>query len=373
VGDVLNISAKVKYTTGPSEKRFYVTAIFSGTFVNLATGIVKKGEWGTLTGTYTVPSTMNPSTTEIFVETPWLAAPTLEDDRMNFYTDDVSVELVSSDVTYTVSLDPTEGTVSKTSVQAEKGKGIGILPIPERAGYTFAGWYSAETGGQIVTESTRVSSDVTIYAHWEEESTSPTSEPSTSEPPASEVPASEAPTSSLPASEAPVSNPPADNPSVSNPPSISSVVTAAKGTKFKAGNLWYKIVTPAVAINKSGIAVVTGSANKSVKKISVPALVKYKTYSYRVSGIAKKAFRKCKKLTSATIGKNIERIENSAFEGCIKLKKIVIISKKLSYLGKNAIKKIKKNSVIKVPKSKRNAYKKEFTKKTGYRPGMKIK
>ncbi len=45
---------------------------------------------------------------------------------------------------------------------------VGTLPVPEKDGYTFAGWYTAETGGEPVTESTVITADTTLYAHWTE-------------------------------------------------------------------------------------------------------------------------------------------------------------------------------------------------------------
>ena len=44
----------------------------------------------------------------------------------------------------------------------------GTLPTPTRNGYTFAGWFSAQTGGSKVESSTTVktASNHTIYAHW---------------------------------------------------------------------------------------------------------------------------------------------------------------------------------------------------------------
>ena len=38
---------------------------------------------------------------------------------------------------------------------------------PVRAGYVFSGWYTAASGGTQVSNSTVVSSDMTVYAHWE--------------------------------------------------------------------------------------------------------------------------------------------------------------------------------------------------------------
>ena len=58
-----------------------------------------------------------------------------------------------------------------TAVNATSGKAgnaIGTLPTTTRTGYTFAGWYTAASGGtQITTSSTYpTNGDVTYYAHW---------------------------------------------------------------------------------------------------------------------------------------------------------------------------------------------------------------
>ncbi|MBQ8124669.1 MAG: InlB B-repeat-containing protein [Kiritimatiellae bacterium] len=44
----------------------------------------------------------------------------------------------------------------------------GTLPTPTRAGYTFAGWYTAASGGTRVTASTTVTKTANhiLYAHW---------------------------------------------------------------------------------------------------------------------------------------------------------------------------------------------------------------
>jgi hypothetical protein len=47
--------------------------------------------------------------------------------------------------------------------------------------------------------------------------------------------------------------------------------------------------------------------------------------------------------------------------------------KKVKTIGKKAIKGIKKKAVIKIPKSKKKAYKKLFKRSTGYKKSMKIK
>lgn len=113
---------------------------------------------------------------------------------------------------------------------------------------------------------------------------------------------------------------------------------------------------------------------KSEKKITVPAAVKIKNKTYKVTAIGKNAFKKSKgKLKSVVIGKNVRTISANAFNGCKKLEKITVKSKVLKTVGKNAIKGISKKAVIRVPKTKQKAYKKKFTKRTGFRKTMKIR
>jgi len=70
-------------------------------------------------------------------------------------------------VNYTVTFDVNGGKAVKTAKKTvEAGKAIGTLETPVREGYTFAGWYTAKTGGSKVTEATVVSKDMTVYAQW---------------------------------------------------------------------------------------------------------------------------------------------------------------------------------------------------------------
>lgn len=43
---------------------------------------------------------------------------------------------------------------------------VGDLPTVSKSGYTFAGWYSSESGGTKIIGSTVVNSDMTYYARW---------------------------------------------------------------------------------------------------------------------------------------------------------------------------------------------------------------
>ncbi|NCC12124.1 MAG: hypothetical protein EOM32_02005 [Spirochaetia bacterium] len=71
--------------------------------------------------------------------------------------------------TYTVSFDTQGGAVpDPTSKDVTFGSSYGILPTTSRTGYTFAGWYTAGSGGDKVESTTTVStsSNHTLYAQW---------------------------------------------------------------------------------------------------------------------------------------------------------------------------------------------------------------
>ena len=69
---------------------------------------------------------------------------------------------------YTMTFNPNGGTVSPTTKVVKYGQQYGALPTPTRAGYTFAGWWTAKTGGKQVTASTvcYASAGYTLYARW---------------------------------------------------------------------------------------------------------------------------------------------------------------------------------------------------------------
>lgn len=74
-----------------------------------------------------------------------------------------------SDTAYTVTFDPNGGTLpngGNTAVTNKDGK-VSTTPFdPSREGYFFNGWYTAPSGGALVTPETVFVSDITIYAHW---------------------------------------------------------------------------------------------------------------------------------------------------------------------------------------------------------------
>lgn len=68
---------------------------------------------------------------------------------------------------YTLTYNANGGSVSPASKSVTYGAQYGTLPTPSRTGYTFAGWYTAASGGsQVSSITTMDTSNTTIYAHW---------------------------------------------------------------------------------------------------------------------------------------------------------------------------------------------------------------
>ena len=70
----------------------------------------------------------------------------------------------------TVTFNAGDGTLTwdQKSKVVETGKAYGTLPIPTRTDYTFAGWFTAASGGERVTANTTVTASGahTLYARW---------------------------------------------------------------------------------------------------------------------------------------------------------------------------------------------------------------
>ena len=68
---------------------------------------------------------------------------------------------------YTLTYDANGGSVSPTSATRASNATLGTLPTPSRSGYSFAGWFTAASGGTQVSSSTIMGNgNRTIYAHW---------------------------------------------------------------------------------------------------------------------------------------------------------------------------------------------------------------
>ena len=133
------------------------------------------------------------------------------------------------------------------------------------------------------------------------------------------------------------------------------------GTKYTVAGCQYKVI-------KAGAEVSLVGTNKNAKSVTIPAVIKVKGVTYKVTSIGTKAFNGSKKLKKVTIGANIKKISNNAFFKCKSLKtvtiKSVLLTKKTA--NKKAFKGVNKKMVIKVPKKVKKAYVKMFK-------GLKVK
>lgn len=142
-----------------------------------------------------------------------------------------------------------------------------------------------------------------------------------------------------------------------------------KGKTYTIGSYRYKITSlRGKTVTVTGV---TSKAKKKIKSISVKDTVKMNGTKFKVTAIGNSAFKNCRNVTKAAIGKNVKTIGKSAFYGCRKLKTVTIKSSKLNTVGKNALKGIQTKAKIKVPKSKVNKYK-NLMKGKGQKSGVAI-
>lgn len=130
--------------------------------------------------------------------------------------------------------------------------------------------------------------------------------------------------------------------------------TVKKGSSYKVGSFTYKVT------DLSGKKVTLTKKAKSTKTVTVPATVKIKGKTFKVTAIGTNVWKNDKTLQSITIGKNVTSIGANAMSGAKNLKKITVTGTVLKTVGKNALKNISAKAVIKVPKSKKASYKRLF-------------
>ncbi|MBQ4040443.1 MAG: carbohydrate binding domain-containing protein, partial [Oscillospiraceae bacterium] len=102
-GGTYQVSARIKYNNenGPANRQFYMTLrsetpeTDDNIMKNIRGARINKGQWGTISGTYTVPADADNSAIAIFLETSWTSEPTADRDLMDFWVDDVSIKVIS--------------------------------------------------------------------------------------------------------------------------------------------------------------------------------------------------------------------------------------------------------------------------------------
>ena len=150
---------------------------------------------------------------------------------------------------------------------------------------------------------------------------------------------------------------------------------AKKGTTLIVSSKKLKVKVTSSS-KKNPTVTVTKITDKKAKKLTIPATVKVKGVTYKVTAVSDKAFKGNKKLTTVTIGSNVTKIGKEAFSGCKNLKKITVTAGKLKTISKNAFKGINKKATITVKGTKKakTALKKQLKKKSiGYVKTWKIK
>ena len=154
-------------------------------------------------------------------------------------------------------------------------------------------------------------------------------------------------------------------------PSDTNTLTVGQVVVNKADGAFYTIKKNAGKVHEVEYK---APKNKKQKKTAVPDSIKINGVTYKVTSIAKSAFKNNKKLKTVTIGKNVSKIGANVFSGCKKLKTITIKSTKLKAktLSKSTFKGITKATTVKVPKKKLSAYKKLF-KSRGLSSKVKVK
>ena len=83
-----------------------------------------------------------------------------------FYTTESGVATTNSAGLCLLQFDSAGGSTSTSSLSVVSGTTLYTFPTPVRNGYTFDGWYTAKTGGSRVSTDYKITSDLTLYAHW---------------------------------------------------------------------------------------------------------------------------------------------------------------------------------------------------------------
>ncbi|MBO0984974.1 family 43 glycosylhydrolase [Rathayibacter sp. SD072] len=95
-GQTYQVKAQIKYenAASPATKQFFATMHYGGgSYTNLASVTATKGQWATISGSFTVPAGQSVATARLFFETPWTATPSAapETHLMDYKLDDVSL------------------------------------------------------------------------------------------------------------------------------------------------------------------------------------------------------------------------------------------------------------------------------------------
>lgn len=71
-----------------------------------------------------------------------------------------------SETYWTVTFDANGGSVGDDTRSVKSGAAVGTLPTPTWPNRSFLGWYTAANGGTKISATTKITRNVTYYAHW---------------------------------------------------------------------------------------------------------------------------------------------------------------------------------------------------------------
>lgn len=136
-GQLVQVSAKVKYNEGPENKIFNI-CIQNGDWRGIekaASANVKKGEWTAIEGKFTIPNDANMSSSSIFIETAYSASPDEENDLFDFYVDDISLKKLANPETVQAGENDYNGSNLKLEWQWNHNPNNKFWSLTERDGY----------------------------------------------------------------------------------------------------------------------------------------------------------------------------------------------------------------------------------------------
>ncbi len=142
-------------------------------------------------------------------------------------------------------------------------------------------------------------------------------------------------------------------------------ITPKKGTTLSVNGATYSITKKAANKTFTGGEVSYKKQTKKTKSVTIPKTIKVEGVTYKVTSIAKNAFKNRTDLTTLKVGANVKQIYGYAFYGCKKLKTITISTTALTSkkVGTKAFTGIPAKAKINVPNKKISSYRSIFRKK----------
>lgn len=283
--------------------------------------------------------------------------------------DDITYVVPAMNVKYTlndcIKVSFQTNTNAKVEEQVLLGSNYATEPATlTKSGYEFTGWYFDKECTKQYYFNEKLTKDTTLYAGWKEIKIVHKIGETITDNEATYKVTKAGTTGGTVEYVAPVSK-------KSKKITIPATVTV-EGTTYKVTS----IAKNAFKKNAKVTAVKIGSNITTIGSNAFNGCKKLKTVNMgsNVTNIGERAFYKCTALTKITIPSKVNKIKKQAFYGCKKLKTITIKTKKLTgkKVGQNAFGNTYKKATVKVPKSKVKAYKK-FLYKKGLNKNAKIK